>query len=307
MNIKMTEDTLKNKISLTLLLIIAQTFLLNAQPITERYSELGEMFIAEFSSAPFPHQKRATGHTYKDEVFPFEKHYNDSSVAIFITKDFKQTKKTNFVVYFHGWGNNIDKSCAKFNLIEQFTESNKNAIFVFPEGPKNAKDSFGGKLEEKDGLIKLINDVVKYLLDKGKLETTEIGNIILAGHSGAYRVISFCISDGGLTTNISEVILFDALYGNTAKYLYWIENYNGKFINIYTNYGGTKNESENMMKHFDTKHISYIKTNEVELLFEDLSNNRLIFIHSDLKHSEVIGKRNQFMKFLKSSALSDIN
>ena len=70
-------------------------------------------------------------------------------------KDLSTTEKINFVVYFHGWNNNIDSACAQFDLIEQFCESNKNAIFVFPEGPKNSPDSFGGKLEEKDGLEKL--------------------------------------------------------------------------------------------------------------------------------------------------------
>ena len=278
-----------------------------SQSVTERYKHLGEMFVQGFSSAPFPDSERINGHVYDGKTYSFQEHYNDSSVAIFIPKGFKQTDSTNFVVYFHGWNNNIDSACNEYNLIGQYTASNINAIFVFPEGPKNSPDSFGGKLEDKDGLKNLINDIAKFLIEKGKLNSPEIGNIILAGHSGAYRVISFCIMRGGLTPNISEVILFDALYGETEKFAHWIETYPGKFIDIYTDNGGTKNETESLMNDFDAWGISYFKVEEQELNPYDLLNNRLVFIHTDLTHNEVISTRNQLMLFLKTSKLKKIN
>ena len=295
-----------NLIKLVLFLFTI-TSLSFSQSLTERYKDLGEMFVPQFSSAPFPNSGRINGHTYDGKMFSFQEHYNDSSVAIFIPKGFKQTDSTNVVVYFHGWNNNIDSACAKFNLIEQFSSSNLNAIFVFPEGPKNSPDSFGGKLEEKDGLKNLINDVLKFLASKGKLNSHKIGNIILAGHSGAYRVISFCLMRGGLTQNISDVILFDALYGGTEKFAHWIENYNGNFIDIYTDSGGTKNESESLMNDFDAWGISYFKAEEQELNPNDLLNNRLVFIHTDLVHNEVVSKRNQLLLFLNTSKLPKIN
>jgi len=254
----------------------------------------------------FPHPDRANGHIYNGKVFSKEEHYSDSSVAVFIPKGFMQTAQTNFVIYFHGWGNNIDTACAKFKLIEQFTESNKNAIFIFPEGPKNSFDSFGGKMEEKNGLKYLINDVSTFLGEKGKISSKEVGNIILAGHSGAYRVISFCLMRGGLTPNISDVILFDALYSGTEKYAHWINNYIGRFINIYTDNGGTKNESQILMDDLDGWGIPYLNVEEIDLEMTDLTNNRLIFIHTDLSHNEVISKRNQLFKFLKTSNISTI-
>ena len=290
-----------------LILFFALTSLSFSQSMTERYKHLGEMFVQGFSSAPFPDSERINGHVYDGKTYSFQEHYNDSSVAIFIPKGFKQTDSTNFVVYFHGWNNNIDSACNEYKLIEQYTASNINAIFVFPEGPKNSPDSFGGKLEDKDGLKNLINDIAKFLIEKGKLNSPEIGNIILAGHSGAYRVISFCIMRGGLTPNISEVILFDALYGETEKFAHWIETYPGKFIDIYTDNGGTKNETESLMNDFDAWGISYFKVEEQELNPYDLLNNRLVFIHTDLTHNEVISTRNQLMLFLKTSKLKKIN
>ena len=297
---------MKSYYSFILILIIIMSEILFPQALTERYTQFGEMFVPQFSSAPFPHPKRITGHIYKDQTFSAEEHYTDSSVAIFIPKRFKSTDKINFVVYFHGWNNNIDSACAQFKLIEQFSESNKNAIFVFPEGSKNSPDSFGGKLEEKDGLKNLIDDVIKYLTKNNKIKSTKAGSIILAGHSGAYRVISFCLMRGGLTRNISEVILFDALYGKTDKYLHWITNFKGNFINIYTDHGGTKDETENLMRILDSGSILYLKTEESKLGLSDLKNNRLVFIHTDLTHNEVLSKRHQLRDYLLSSRLPDI-
>ena len=279
----------------------------NSQPLTERYKHLGQMFVPQFSTAPFPHPERKNGHDYDGNTYSAQEHYSDSSVAIFIPKGFKSTEKIDLVVYFHGWNNNIDSACAQFDLIEQFSESNKNAIFVFPEGPKNSPDSFGGKLEEKDGLKYLIADVLKYFNDNAMLKPTKVGNIILAGHSGAYRVISFCLMRGGLTPNISDVILFDALYGQTEKYVHWIENFKGRFINIYTDQGGTKYETENLMQDFDGWNIPYFSTEESKLKLKHLTDNRLIFIHTDLTHNEVISVRKQFRDYLKTSTLTSIN
>jgi len=265
------------------------------------------MFVPQFSSAPFPHPNRINGHVYDDKTYSVQEHYSDSSVAIFIPKGFKPAEKINIVVYFHGWNNNIDSACAQFDLIEQFSESNKNAIFVFPEGPKNSPDSYGGRLEEKDGLKNLIDDILKFLKEKKKIISSTVGNIILAGHSGAYLVISFCLMHGGLTKRISDVILFDALYGETEKFVHWIENFNGRFINIYTDNGGTKSETENLMRDFDACKIPYFKTEESQLKIDDLKNNRLIFIHTELTHNEVISVRKQFREYLKTSKLPSIN
>ena len=292
---------------LVFFLIIALGGFSFSQPLTERYQHLGQMFVPQFSSAPFPHSERKNGHDYDGNIYSAKEHYSDSSVAIFIPIGLKTTGKIDFVVYFHGWNNNIDSACAQFDLIGQFCESNKNAIFVFPEGPKNSPDSFGGKLEEKDGLKNLIDDVLKYLGENAKIKSTKVGNIILAGHSGAYRVISFCLMRGGYAKNISDVILFDALYGQTEKYVHWIENFKGRFINIYTDQGGTKYESENLMQDFDAWKIPYLNTEESKLKLKDLTDNRLIFIHTDLTHNEVISVRKQFRDYLKTSTFTSIN
>ncbi len=117
-------------------------------------------------------------------------------------------------------------------MIEQFHSSEKNAILVLAEGPKNSPDSFGGKLEEKNVFKLLVEEIIDTLENVYESDL-EYRNIGLAGHSGGYRVIAFILLHGGLTDKINEVILFDALYADVEKYSYWLDHYYGRFINIY--------------------------------------------------------------------------
>ena len=146
---------------------------------------IGQLSIIESSNSMFPHPSRVDGHTYKDSLYSFKGHYNDSSVGIFLPEKFHSTDSIDLVFYFHGWNNNINKAIEKFKLLEQFAQSSKNAVFLFPEGPKNAPDSFGGKLEEENVFKSLVADVLDFLHNENKTTSTKPGLIILAGHSGA--------------------------------------------------------------------------------------------------------------------------
>jgi hypothetical protein len=278
----------------------------SAQSLSERYLPLGTVLVPQLPSAPFPHPARTVGHTYGKKTFPYDPHYTDSSVALFLPAGFVPADSINFVIYFHGWYNSIDSACAQFSLFDQFSESEKNAVFVFPEGPKYAPDSFGGRMEEKDGLKRLVSDVLTVLQKKNLVATRNVGKIILAGHSGAFRVMAYCIARGGLTPHISDVILFDALYAQTEKYAHWIEHGNGRFINIYTDDGGTKNESINLMEDLDAWGIPYFASPESLATTDHLRQHRLIFLHSGLGHNDVIAGRRQLRDFLMTSTLPPI-
>jgi hypothetical protein len=120
---------MKKSFTLIIILVLSFNQLSYSQSLTKRYKNLGEMFVPQFSSAPFPHPKRINGHIYNNQNYSAQEHYSDSSVAIFIPKWFRPTNKTDLVIYFHGWNNNIDSACTQFKLVEQFYESKKNAIF----------------------------------------------------------------------------------------------------------------------------------------------------------------------------------
>ncbi len=277
-----------------------------SQSLETRYSSYGEMVITHLHNASFPDTARANGHTYDNKFYSAEDHYRDSTVAVFIPKGFNPDEPVNIVIHFHGWGNNVDSTFARYSVVSQFVNSKVNAIMVVPEGPKNSPDSYGGKLEYENGFKNFINELIDSLYSKGKINTHNIGKIILSGHSGGYRVMSYILMRGGLTNYIKEVYLFDALYAEKEKFIYWFDHYNGKLIDIFTQNGGTKTESEKLMADLKGWNIPYVFANEADMTSFDLANNKLIFIYSDLKHAQVFAFRNEFQNYLSASCLDKI-
>lgn len=297
---------MKTVFALVLLLTVLP--LVNAAPgLAETYAAHGRLILAAFASAPFPHPARAEGRTYKDKVYSSAEHYSDNTVALFIPKGFRETEHIDFVVHFHGWNNTVAGTLATFHLIEQLVASGKNAVLVVPEGPHNAPDSFGGKLEDRDGFRLFMDEVVATLHQRAgfKMKDFSVGRIILSGHSGGYRVIAGILERGGLPKNADEVWLFDALYGQTDSYLAWSDRTHGRLLNIYTDHGGTKDESEKFKARLTARGTPLLANEETALGADMLKSNQFVFIHTDLGHNDVLDKRNEFTLFLKMSVLSD--
>jgi hypothetical protein len=263
------------------------------------YNKYGKLYRLSLSSSMFPHDERKDGHTYGEEFYSFEEHYNDSTTLVFVPNHVSLEEEFDVVLFFHGWWNNVDSSLVNFHLAEQLYESRRNAILVLPEGPKNSADSFGGKLEESGQFKKLIEEVLSSL-PTSTIKHSESFNYILAGHSGAGRVMAYILMHGGLTEQIKEVYLFDGLYEQVEKYTYWLDNYKGRFINIYTPNAGTKYLSENLMVSLNAWNIPFKHISSDEFKDDVLRNGRIIIIESQLGHNEVISSQNQFRRFLET-------
>lgn len=268
----------------------------------------GRLITAPFVSAPFPHPARADGHTYNGKLYPAAEHYADNTVAIFIPKGFRETDRIDFVVHFHGWNNTVAGTLATFHLAEQLVASGKNAILVVPEGPHDAPDSFGGKLEDAGGFARFMDEVIATLRARAgfKGRNFSTGRIILSGHSGGYHVIAGILDRGGLDRNINEVWLFDALYGQTDSFVKWAERSPaGRLIDLYTDHGGTKEETEKLITHLRAQDTTILHAEEAQLDPPALQGRHYVFIHTELTHNEVLAKRSQFALFLKTSSLAD--
>jgi hypothetical protein len=290
---------------LLLLLLGGVTWTVHGDSLPERYASQGELIVTQLVSAPFPHPKRAEGHTYDGKLYPAKEHYSDNTVAIFIPKGFRETGKIDFVVQFHGWKNNVRGVLGYYQLVEQLMASGRNAVLVVPQGPRDAPDSFGGKLEDPDGFKRFMAEVMQTLRQTSglKKEDFALGQIVLSGHSGGYEVISAILDRGGLTDHVKEVWLFDALYAQTDKFLAWIDRQQGRFIDIYTEHGGTKARTEELMAMLKKRGTALFATKEGDAKPADLQANRLIFIYTDLPHNEVVHQRQEFRDYLQTSCL----
>jgi D-alanyl-D-alanine carboxypeptidase/D-alanyl-D-alanine-endopeptidase (penicillin-binding protein 4) len=277
------------------------------QSLASQFAPLGTLMVTQFYSAPFPHPARANGHRYHDEFFSAAEHYSDSTVAMFIPTNFLATDKVDFVVHFHGWRNSVAGTLEQYHLVEQFADSGKNAILIVPEGPRLAPDSFGGKLEDTNGFKLFMAEAMETLRARGFLAQPhpEIGNVILSAHSGGYQAVAAILDHGGLADKIREVWLFDALYGGAENFTAWQKSQNGRLVDIYTDHGGTKQETEKMLASIHDGPASVFAAEDTNAPPQALQTNRLVFLHTDMAHNDVVAKRGTFGEFLRTSCLEN--
>lgn len=255
------------------------------------------------SNTCFPETNRLNGHIYDSVLYDYPAHYSDSTVLVLVPDNFSPTKNNiDIVFWFHGWRNNIDTALSYFHLATQFIAANRNAVLVLAESAKNSPDSYGGKLEQAGVFQALVQDLMQHL-KQNKLIRNKMkpGHIILAGHSGAYRVIAYILQKGGQP--VSQVILFDALYSETDKYLQWIKTDPAhQFIHLFTNHGGGTDEvSVKMMADLKTLQMPYLLAEEKEMNTDQLSGQQILFIHSLREHNEIIFNPDNFRFFLENS------
>ena len=259
------------------------------------------IFRITSSHTSFPDTARAKGHIYNKILYDAATHYSDSSVLIIAPEKLDASKKVDLIFWFHGWGNNIDTAVQYFELANQFAVAGLNAVLVLAETTKNAPDSYGGKLEYSNMFKELVTDVILELKkEKSISKKCEPGNILLAGHSGAYRVMAYILQEGNMP--VQEVLLFDALYGQTDKYMNWVQSDRGhRFIDIYTDGGGTDGESKEMVKQLTKLNIRTDTIEEKELTAGLVQAQEILFIHSLHKHNNIINKPDNFQLFLENS------
>ena len=280
-----------------------------AASLPEIYSASGNLLLTNLASAPFPHPLRAEGREYKGEFFSAQNHYADNTVAIFIPRGFRESGPIDFVVHFHGWRNHVAQVLQRYQLIEQFQESRRNAILVVPQGPYDAPDSFGGKLEDPNGFRRFMEEVLATLRQQGPLTNRHpvLGKIILSGHSGGYQVISAILDHGGLTPQVKEVWLFDALYAQTEQFLAWFDRQHGRLLDLYTEHGGTREETERLMGIFKQRGVPFVAAKEAEVVASQLRQSQPLFLVSEQPHDAVMQGTGAFRRLLETSSLAERN
>jgi hypothetical protein len=258
-------------------------------------------FHIHSSHTAFPDTGRANGHVYDKVLYSSAEHYQDSTVLIIAPQNLDAKKTVDLIFWFHGWHNNVDNAAVYYELTKQFIASKRNAVLVLAETAKDSPDSYGGKLENSGVFKALVGDVLSGLRAQHLIsQNCAPGHILLAGHSGAYRVMARIIKNGQMP--VDEAMLFDALYGEPEIFMEWIKaDKNHRFIHLYTDHGGTDGESHAMVKLLVQENIPYIETEESNITPKLLNDNRLVYIHSAREHNDIINKPDNFKLFLENN------
>jgi len=280
------------------------TLAMSTPPPSEALPEAqqGRSYVFSLPSAPFPDEARDQGYALDDAVFSREGHYDDSTVSVFVPPDWKPSGQVDLVFFFHGWMSSREEAITGFNLFEQFAQSGVRALLVVPETAVHVPDSFGGKFEDQGGFARFVDDLMGVLDAQGIGPRARVGSIVLAGHSGAYRVIASILRRGGTEAKVREVWLFDALYARETAFADWISRGRGRFICIASRDSDISDNAATLASLLRERGIGFTEARD-DTDDETAIDGRVVFLESDSDHYGVVRDRSEFRTFLETSHL----
>lgn len=263
--------------------------------------------------------KRGVTLTYHLVHAPFPKgsEYDDPTVIVFVPDHFRlpKARKVDVLVHFHGHNTTAKRATAAHLLREQLHDSKQNALLVVPQGPVNAVDSSGGKLDRAGGLSRMLGELLqelrrsdagKALGDSSLAGVKDVRHLCLSAHSGGYRVAASCVRRGGV--NVNETFLFDALYGEVAAFRSWVAarksakgNKRHKLISQYAG-GKVKENNLALLGQLKAKGVPVLhETKPGQLTRAELTKGTAIFMGSPLAHGEMTFRHNALRDCLYAS------
>ncbi|MFT3692660.1 MAG: hypothetical protein QM831_05935 [Kofleriaceae bacterium] len=122
------------------------------------------------------------------------------------------------IVFVHGYNTNVDAAWSDYKLPEQFEHSQLNAMFIACAAPSALNRPV--MWSSLTGLLATVVAELGQPLPKGEL--------IAAGHSGAYRTLVHWLGE----TSLHTLVLLDAAYGEEDQFMEWAKDTSHRLINV---------------------------------------------------------------------------
>ncbi|MBT3070996.1 alpha/beta hydrolase [Rhodomicrobium sp. Az07] len=201
--------------------------------------------LVPFQSAPFPYggTNPATGHPFLNvndggrrghgtpsgAVYWEDQTYSDSRTLLHIPRGLDLRRPALMVLFLHGHGATLQRDVIKRQRVpEQVSEAGVNAVLVAPQLASDAADSSAGKLWERGGLRRFLdeasNELAKLHGDARSRAYFDRMPVVIVAYSGGYATAASCIRHGGADERVRGVVLLDALYGETDTFANWISS-----------------------------------------------------------------------------------
>jgi hypothetical protein len=283
--------------AVALLLMVSS---LAAAPILEFEDEpWGQLAIASLESAPYPHPSREEGFASSGSFYSRDPHYVDSSVAFLVPSGYEAGDEVDLIVHFHGHQTRIAEHIPQMSLGEQLEASGVNAILIVPQGPLNASDSRFGKIDEPGGFAALIEESLASLHRSGVTRSETPGRIAIMGHSGGFYPLGQVIANGDLADHIVELWIWDATYAHLERFAGFAARSDTHVRSIFT--GHLSEENVDLATLLWQRDVPVTLTHDTLVTDEQLTDDRVVLMHTDLRHMEVVS---HFERWARTSRLS---
>ncbi len=222
------------------------------------------------------------------------KPWTDATTLLFVPKDFDPKRPIGLLVHFHGHDGRAVRKLDDHQLREQVLESGRNVLLAVPQGPVDAPDSAGGKLEEPQGFARFSHELLTILRSKkvrSLLGKQALGphqswqRLAVSAHSGGYRVAARVLTVGGVP--VDDAYLFDALYGDVPLYRTWAGQPGKRLWSWYTRGAPEKLNKILLMRLREDGAVPLGEEPEGSLNYHRFCKAQLLFVHTELHHGKV--------------------
>ena len=234
---------------------------------TPNFAEQTTTRLVAFANAPFPFYGREPRSnrpfmtkrggelvhvTGSGRVFKANQTFADPRALIHIPKGFDIEAPGVIVVFYHGHGATLRRDIYQRQRVpQQITHSGVNAVLVAPQFAVNARSSSAGKLWEKGGLRRFLDEVAVQLAAEhgapGAHRVFAKMPVVIVAYSGGFEPAAWSVSRGGLGDRVKGLVLLDALYGHVDRFANWIKSNRSAFvINAYA--GGSPRRNSQRLK-----------------------------------------------------------
>lgn len=259
------------------------------QVVDEQHSALGTTWTLRSDAAAFP----ARGARYSDD-----------RVVVFVPTAWKPAKPPrpiDVVIFYHGHFDTALHAAEDKQLREQLAKSRKPVWLVVPQLAESAHDSSAGKLEQPGGVQRLLDAVLTTLAPRVGAAPT-LGRVGVAAHSGGFQGAAFAVSQGRVP--VVDVVLFDALYGYSARFARWLaEDAERRLTHVYRPGPGNR-----MVVKWTDSLAKALRFHKVP--FVEQSGGRytpvaeqVLFLRTEVPHGEVPRANDLFGEWLYHSRL----
>lgn len=244
---------------------------------------------------------------------------SDDTVIVFVPDRYRYTEDEGIaaLVHFHGHNSNAERAMVAHALREQLVDSRQNAVLIVPQLAWFASDSSCGQLTASGGLARLLRSAISSAARFGRSSLREsrfperapLGRVCMSAHSGGFHAAACSLREGGV--EVSEVYLFDALYGHGDVFREWILARRGeppasrhKLVSYFT--GGAPTEPFNQVLRSELERGGVLvaaEQREGELSRKELSHADAVFIRTGVGHSAVTWETNALRDVLYASML----
>jgi hypothetical protein len=256
------------------------------------------------------------------------------SALFYVPSGFDPTPPINLIVYIHGFSNCVTNiirdaggSCHDggvtrnaYSLASQLEASGKNALLFAPEVAFEQATGNPGTLTDPTTFAKLLQESLDHLAPViGARTLADIGELIIASHSGGYTVADDINKSNGVTAR--EIWMFDSLYSSsvTVDFENWIKQDLGSFYAPWRRFGtfytiipgppycqGTDCNSENLAAAAKAAFpadagVVIDEPSSAVTWTDDLYRHGVLCKHSSLAHDDI--PRYYFIHLLNTSAL----